>query len=140
MSKLNSSSIGAFVNAGVSAMILRVFMSFFLFFGHGWGKLEMVFNGNFQFLDPVGLGPTITLIFAAFAEGICTILVFLGFYTRLAALFIIVNMAGAFLFVHLGNDPFGGMEMALMYLVSFVVIFLLGPGKFAVDSDSRTRV
>lgn len=140
MSKLNSSKINAFVDAGVAAMILRVFMSFFMFYGHGWGKMAQVFNGNFQFLDPIGLGPEITLIFAAFAEGICAILIFVGFYTRLAALILVVNMAGAFLFVHLGNDPFGGMEMALMYLVAFLVIFLMGPGKFAIDSDSRTTV
>jgi len=140
MSKLNSSNISAFVNAGISAMILRVFASFFLFFGHGWGKLEMVINGNFQFLDPIGLGPEFTLIFAAFAEGICTILVFMGFYTRLAALFIIINMAGAFLFVHLGNDPFSGMEAALMYLVMFLVIFLMGPGKMAIDSNNSATV
>ena len=138
MSKLNSSTISAFVSSGISAMILRVFASFFLFYGHGLGKLEMVLNGNFQFLDPIGLGPMITLIFAAFAEGICSILVLLGFYTRLAALFVVINMAGAVFTHHFpAGDAFGGMEAALLYLVIFFVIFLLGPGKFAMDSKSR---
>ena len=141
MSKLNSSSISAFVSSGVSAMILRVFASFFLFFGHGLGKLEMVLNGNFQFLDPIGVGPMATLIFAAFVEGICTVFVFVGFYTRLAALLVVVNMASAVLFHHYpAGDSFGGMELPLLYLLIFLVIFLLGPGKFAVDSRSRSRI
>lgn len=134
MSKLNSSAISAFVSSRVSAMILRVFASFFLFFGHGMGKLEMVLSSNFQFLDPLGIGAVPTLIFAAFAEGICTILVFFGFYTRLAAIFVIINMAGAVLFHHFpAGDSFGGMEAALLYLVTFFVIFLMGPGKLSVD-------
>lgn len=133
--------MSAFVPSGISAMILRIFASFFLFFGHGLGKLEMVLSGNFQFLDPIGIGPMATLIFAAFAEGICTILVFTGFYTRLAALIVIINMAGAAFFHHYpAGDGFGGMELPLLYLLLFFVIFLLGPGKFAVDSKSRSRI
>jgi len=42
--------------------------------------------------------------------------------------------------VHLGNDPFSGMEAALMYLLMFLVIFLMGPGKMAVDSNSSATV
>lgn len=138
MSKLNSSNITAFVDTGLSLLILRVFAAAFMFFGHGLGKLMNVFSGNFQFLDPIGLGPEITLIFAAFAEGVCAILVLVGFYTRLAALILVINMAGAVFLHHFpAGDSFGGMEAALLYLLLFFVIFLTGPGKFAVDSDAR---
>ena len=135
MSKLNSSSMSAFVPSGISAMILRIFASFFLFFGHGLGKLEMVLSGNFQFLDPIGIGPMATLIFAAFAEGICSLLIIAGYYTRAAAMILMINMSVAFLFVHL-SDPFARMEKALLFLVIFTTIFLLGPGKLSVDGKS----
>lgn len=139
MSKLNSSSLNAFISPDVSLLIFRVSIAFFMFFGHGWGKLVNVFTGNFEFGDPLGLGPMLSLILSAFAEGICSLLIIAGFYTRFAALVLVINMSVAFLFVHI-NDPFGRMELALLYLFSFLAIFLLGPGKYAVDSGSSTRI
>jgi putative oxidoreductase len=136
MSKLNSSSINAFVSRDISLFILRVFGAGFMLYGHGWGKLMNVISGNFEFGDPIGLGPVVSLILAAFAEGICTIFIIIGCYTRLAALFLVINMSVAFLFVHL-NQSFGDMELALLYLLIFTVIFLIGPGKLALDNKSR---
>ncbi|MDZ7694364.1 MAG: DoxX family protein [Balneolaceae bacterium] len=86
---------------------------------------------------PIGLGPELSLILAAFAEGICSILIIIGFYSRAAALVLTINMAVAFLFVHLFNDPFSGMEKALLFLVIFLTIFLLGPGKYSIDGRSK---
>lgn len=134
--RLNSSTLSEFVDAKTSAAIFRIFVAFFMLYGHGWGKLMSVFGGDFGFLDPIGIGPTASLIFAAFAEGICSLLIIAGFWTRLASLFLIINMSVAVFLVHLpGGDWFGDMELPLLYLVSFVVIFLLGPGKFSVDDS-----
>lgn len=141
MSKLNSSNVTAFVNTGISLFILRVFAAGFLLFGHGWGKMVNVVTGNFQFGDPIGIGPEISLILAAFAEGICSILIILGFYTRLSALILMINMSVAVFLYHMpAGDPFGRMELALLYLVIFTAIFLMGPGKIAIDSKSSTRI
>ncbi len=138
LKKLNSSRLNEFVNTGISLLILRVFASFFLFYVHGLGKLTNVINGNYQFGDPIGLGPEVSLILAAFAEGICTIFVFAGFYTRLASLIIMINMAVAVLFYHIpAGDPFGAIELALLYLLIFTVTFLIGPGKYAIDSKTE---
>lgn len=118
-------------------MILRIVTAFFMIYGHGFGKLMNVLGGNFQFLDPIGLGPEVSLILAAFAEGICAFLILIGFWTRLAAVFLIINMLVAVLFVHIpGGDSLGDMELPLMYLGLFIVIFLLGPGKYAIDDRS----
>jgi putative oxidoreductase len=115
-------------------MVLRVFVAFFMIYGHGFGKLMNVLNGSLQFLDPIGFGPEASLILAAFAEAICAFLVLIGFWTRLASLILIINMAVAVFFHHIpGGDAFGGFETAALYLVAFMTIFLLGPGKFAVD-------
>jgi putative oxidoreductase len=96
-----------------------------------------VFGGNFQFLDPIGSGPTASLILAAFAEGICSLLIIAGFWTRLASLILTINMAVAMLGYHIpkGDPLFGGFEHTLLYFLAFIVIFLLGPGEYSVDKS-----
>lgn len=137
LQRLKSTDLREFTGTSSSLLILRVLASVFMLYGHGWGKLMNVFSGNFQFLDPIGLGPELSLILAAFAEGICSILIILGFFTRGAALVLTINMAVAILFVHLFNDPFGGFELPLLYMVVFFTIFLLGPGKYSIDGGSK---
>lgn len=134
LDRLRSSKMNEFVDVETSAAIFRILIAFFMFYGHGWGKLMNVFGGNFEFLDPIGIGPTASLILAAFAEGICSLLIIAGFWTRLASLILSINLAVAIFFVHLpGGDWFGNMELPLLYFVSFIVIFLLGPGKYSVE-------
>ena len=88
--------------------------------------------GEMQFGDPIGLGPEVSLVLTVFAEVVCSILIVLGLGTRLAAIPSIVTMAVAAFIVH-GADPFGRKEMALLYLVGYVVLLLSGSGKFSVD-------
>lgn len=134
LKRLNSSMLSEFVDAKTSAMILRVLVAFFMIYGHGFGKVMNVLGGNLQFLDPIGIGPEASLILAAFAEGICAFLVLIGFWTRLASLILVINMSVAIFFHHIpSGDAFGDFEAAALYLVAFIVIFLLGPGKFAMD-------
>lgn len=139
LERLNTSKLNEFVDAKTSAAVFRILVAFFMLYGHGWGKLMNVFGGNFQFLDPIGIGPTASLILAAFAEGICSLLIIAGFWTRLASLFLIINMAVVIFGYHIPDgDPLfgkGGFEHALLYLIAFIVIFLLGPGKYSIDDS-----
>lgn len=136
LKRLNSSTLSEFVDVKTSAAIFRILVAFFMFYGHGWGKLMNVFGGDFGFLDPIGIGPAASLVLATFAEGICSLLIIAGFWTRLAALILTLNMAVAVFFHHLpAGDWFGGLELPLLYLVCFIVIFLLGPGNYSVDDN-----
>lgn len=137
LKRLNSATLSEFVDVKTSAAIFRISVAFFMIYGHGWGKLMNVFAGEFQFADPIGLGPTISLILAAFAEGICSLLIIAGYWTRFAAAVLSINMAVAVFFVHFpAGDWFGDMELALFFMVSFIVIFLLGPGKYSIDNST----
>jgi putative oxidoreductase len=124
--KLISSPFSVVINTGIALFILRVVAAGLLWYGHGYVKLSHIATGNFHFMDPIGIGAVPSLLLAAFAEGICTIFVFIGYYTRPAAFILMINLTIAYLTMF--------DEAALLYLLLFTVIFLLGPGKLSFDS------
>jgi len=119
---------------GFGVLLLRLLFGFGMAFGHGWGKLMSFSDKMDSFPDPLGIGSAASLAGAVFAEVVCGILVGLGLFTRLALVPLIFTMAIAVFVVH-GNDPFSGKEMALLYLVPYVVLFLTGPGKYSIDHN-----
>lgn len=101
---------------------------------HGYGKFLRVINGNFKFGDPLGIGATPSLILASFGEFIAPIFIIIGWKTRLFSIFPTLTMLVAFAIAHDG-DPFSKKEKSLMYLIAFIVIYFMGPGKYSVDKE-----
>lgn len=99
---------------------------------HGIPKFQKLISGNFEFGDPLGMGAAPSLFLAVLGEFVCPILLILGFKTRWAAIPPAITMAVAAFVVH-SADPFGTKEKALLFLAFFVVIALLGPGRFSID-------
>ena len=118
-------------NVDLGLLVLRFAGAGFML-THGWGKFMKVINGNFEFGDPIGLGPTLSLIMAAFAEFICAVLVLIGFKGRFASIFVMFTMLVAAFIVH-GDDPWRRKEFPLLYFFIFLAIFLMGTGKYGVD-------
>jgi putative oxidoreductase len=114
-----------------SLLLLRLASGGFML-THGVPKLQRILSGEMKFGDPLGLGPEISLIMVVFAEFVCAILIMLGLGTRLASIPLIVTMAVAAFIAH-GDDPFQRKELALFYLVVYVVLLLAGSGKYSVD-------
>jgi putative oxidoreductase len=112
--------------------ILRISISGMMLM-HGIPKIERLFASPIEFGDPIGVGPTLSLILALIGEVVAPILIIIGFKTKLAAIPAIITMFVAAFVVHL-NDDFGTKEKALLYLVGFVVVLLAGPGKYAMDN------
>ncbi|HLW31156.1 MAG TPA: DoxX family protein [Aequorivita sp.] len=101
---------------------------------HGIPKLLMLISGDFNFGDPIGIGAPASLVLAVMAEVVFPILVIIGFKTRLAAIPVILTMIIAGFIVH-ANDPFGVKEKAFLFLIGFLSIALLGPGKYSIDKE-----
>ena len=123
----------------LAALILRLGFGFYIAFGHGLGKLQMLLSGNIQFPALFGLSPTVNLVLATLAEFVAGIMVFIGLKTRLATIPLIINMATAVFIVHLSDPLFAGSggaskEFAFLYLLAFVTIFFLGSGKYSIDA------
>ena len=99
---------------------------------HGIPKFMNLIQGNMEFGDPIGIGSSLSLILTVLGEAICPLLIIIGYKTRLATIPTIITMAVAAFIVH-GEDPFGTKEKALLYLCAFIVIALIGAGKYSVD-------
>ena len=125
------------VNTDVALLVLRVWLGIGLFVKHGIEKFANFDQMQQHFPDPVGIGPTAGLVFALIADGICSILIIFGLFTRLAALFAAINVfvAFTFLFKFSLSKPPG--EMAYVYLGGLIVILRAGPGKYSIDQKLK---
>ncbi|WP_373519837.1 DoxX family protein [Pricia sp.] len=112
----------AILRIAPSAMILT----------HGIPKFQKIINGNLEFGDPLGIGAAPSLFLAVIGEVICPILIIIGFKTRWMAVPPAITMAVA-AFIHHASDDFGTKEKAFLYLALFIVIILLGPGRYSMD-------
>ena len=116
----------------LAVLIVRVSVSLSML-THGWPKLNRLLEGGeISFGDPLGLGPTVSLVLAVFAEVVCSVLIALGLGTRLASIPLIVTMGVAAFVVH-GSDPFRGKEMAILYMVFYILLMLTGSRKYSLD-------
>lgn len=119
-------------NIDLGLLILRLWFGLEMAIVHGWPKLTKVFAGDFTFADPIGVGPTISLILAALAEFVCGLLIAAGFFTRVALIPYLITMLVAAFIVH-GGDPWNKMVNPLMYAVAAIVLLTTGPGKYSLD-------
>ncbi|GAA4299773.1 hypothetical protein GCM10023163_21490 [Aestuariibaculum suncheonense] len=103
---------------------------------HGIPKFQSLFLGPIKFADPFGLGQTISLSLAIIGEAVAPLLVLIGFKTKWTAIPTIITMLVAAFIIH-ANDPIGVKEKALLFLIGFIAIFLMGPGKFSIDGFKK---
>jgi len=113
-------------------LIFRVALSIFML-THGLPKLKMLLAWNdIQFIDPIGLGATFSLILVVFAEFFCSLLIILGLGTRFAAIPLIITMLVAVFIFH-GAHPFNVKEIGLIYLLCYITLLITGGGKISFD-------
>ena len=121
-----------FRGKGVSLLILVVRVVFgVLFFTHGLDKMI-----NFNYLvdtypSVLGFGSYTTLMVSIFCEFCCSLFLIAGLLDRIMTLPMIVAMGVAFFDIHDAMIPEG--ELALIYFIVFIILFLVGPGRYSLD-------
>lgn len=115
----------------IGLLFLRVSLSVMML-THGIPKLSKLISGDFEFASVFGLGAPISLVLAVLGEVVFPILIIIGFKTRLSAIPVVCTMAVA-AFIYHANDPYGVKEKALLFLIGFISIALLGPGRYSAD-------
>lgn len=131
LKKLTSARLNEFVSPDLAICLLRIGAAA-LIMTHGIPKLLRVLEGDFSFGDPIGIGATTSLILVTFAEAVCAVFVLFGLWTRAALIPLIINMTVVVFIAH-ADDPFGRKELGLFFLLTFIVLFLTGPGKYSLD-------
>lgn len=123
----------------IALLSLRLCFGGLLIYGHGWGKMmKLMAGGPYEFGDPIGLGPGISLALATFTEVICAFMVLIGWFTRPACIPVILTMLVIIFGVHL-HDEFSRQEKAILYLIPYISLFLTGPGWYSIDAQFRIK-
>lgn len=112
-------------------LCLRLFFGLMLIM-HGLEKLYNYTELCFVFPDPIGIGSEVSLILAIFAEMFCSMAFIFGALYRLAMIPMLVVMAMAFFHVHEASIIQG--ELAFIYLMVLVMMYIAGPGQYAIDA------
>jgi putative oxidoreductase len=119
------------LNTDVASLLIRlIFGGIFVY--HGFGKYVAYDHILPMFGDIIGIGSKLSFNLVIFAELICGLLVLVGFLTRLSVIPILITMIVAFFIAH-AKDPFQVKELAFMYMLLSIVVFVLGSGKYSVD-------
>ncbi|MFM7646399.1 MAG: DoxX family protein [Sphingomonadales bacterium] len=119
-------------NAVSLALLLLRLSAGGLMIPHGFDKLIHFVERAKDFPDPFHIGPAASLSLVIFAEFFCAVLLIAGLMTRLVVIPLLVNMAVAVFIIH-NSDIWGEAEHATLYLASYLVLLLTGPGKFSMD-------
>lgn len=117
----------------VSLFLLAVRIIFgILLMNHGIQKWSNFQELSMTFPDPLGMGSPLSLGLAIFGELVCSMGFIIGFLYRLAMIPMIFTMSVAFFVIH-ANDVFVVKELAFIYLVVFILMYIAGPGNFSID-------
>ncbi|MEV0686882.1 DoxX family protein [Nocardia sp. NPDC050378] len=109
-----------------------------VFIAHGWQKLVTNgIDGTAMFFEQAGVPvATASAWFAALVELIGGAALILGAAVPVAGLLLLINMIGAFVFVHAGSGLFvsnGGYELVLVLGAASLLLAAVGSGRFGVD-------
>ncbi len=114
-------------------LLLRIWTGISLFRIHG---IEKIFNFHgmlSNFPDPLHIGAAPSLIFATLSDGICSLLVIIGLFTRLSSAIIFINLLVVFAFMHGFSFMQDHAQLVYVYMGAYLSIFAAGAGKYSLD-------
>jgi putative oxidoreductase len=115
-----------------------------IFFAHGWQKLNTNgLGGTQKAFEMMGVPlPAVSALYATFVELLGGAALIAGALMPLAGLLLVLDMAGAFLFVHADKGLFadkGGYELVLALGAGALALALVGGGRYGVDGVLARR-
>ncbi len=125
------------MNKNISLLLARIFFAGLMIWNHGLSKFLELWPFNDVAIsdrDLFDLGALASVILFVLGEFLAPIFVLIGYKTRIFSLFPIITMFFAIVLVH-SDMSFGTWEKALLFLVGFLMIFLMGPGKYSIDRN-----
>jgi putative oxidoreductase len=119
------------LNSGVAALVLRlIFGGMFIYYGYS--KITAYNEILPMFGDIIGIGSKLSFNLVIFAEFFCGIFVTLGLFTRFTVIPIFITMVVAFFVAH-AKDTFQVKQLAFIYMLLCIVVFVLGSGRYSID-------
>ena len=124
-------------NADLGRLLLRVTLGVCMLF-HGIGKLQGGIDGIAQGLNGIGL-PGFIAYGVYLGEVVGPLLLILGWYSRVGAGLIAINMVFAIAIAHRAEvfklSEHGGwaIELQAIYLMAAVALALMGPGRYSLN-------
>ena len=116
----------------IGILFLRVAVSIMML-THGIPKMLMLCQGQgAAWMNPLGVGATLSLFLCAFAECVCSVTLMLGFLSRLSALVLVFNF-WVVVFVFERDATWAQVELPLLYLVCYGTLLCTGGGAFSLD-------
>lgn len=121
-----------FRGKGISVLILMVRVVFgVLFFTHGLDKMINFNELSQNYPSVLGFRGYTVLMVTIFCEFCCSLFLISGFLVRIMTVPMIIAMGVAFFDVHDAMMPEG--ELALIYFLVFIILFIFGPGRYSLD-------
>jgi putative oxidoreductase len=124
-------------NADLGRLLLRIILGVGILL-HGIAKLQGGIDGIVQGVTALGL-PGFIAYGVYVGEVVAPLLLIFGFYSRIGALLIAINMVFAIAIAHrpdlfkLGEQGGWALELQGMYLVTAIALALMGPGRFGIN-------
>ena len=131
MKKLFSTRVSE-TTLALALFILRVGAGSLMMISIGYDKLQNYASKSAGFKPFFGLSGKTEFTMLVFAEFFCACLVLLGLFTRLACIPLVIAMTVALVKAH-KSQVFGEGEHATLFIIGFLTVLILGPGKISVD-------
>jgi putative oxidoreductase len=124
-------------NADLGRLLLRITLGVCILF-HGVAKIQGGIDGIAQGLTAIGL-PGFIAYGVYLGEIVGPLLLIVGWFSRLGAGLIAINMVFAIAIAHRADvfkiSEHGGwaIELQAIYLMAAIALVLMGPGRFAIN-------
>lgn len=106
---------------------------------HGLPKLWLLLRGGgSEWLDPLGIGSTLSLFLCVFAEVFCSLALIIGLFTRFSAMVLLINFWVVVFVVHTQVSP-ARAELPMLYLICYGTLVCTGAGPLSLDSLMNRR-